>query len=76
MKPRLVSAIAVLICIAIISLVGAFGYSRYKAAQMKDDAFQASLVQKGPNQPGVLGTHMPAELGQEGAEAPSATPTP
>ena len=62
MKPRFVSAAAILICCAIFVIVGLFGYSRYKKAESDNAAFGAQLQSAGKDQQGVLGTHMPGQL--------------
>ena len=62
MKPKLVSAIAVLICCAILTAVGVFGYTRYKAAQSANAAFSTQLQTGVQTQAGALGTRMPDEL--------------
>jgi hypothetical protein len=79
MKPQLVSAVAVLICCAIFAVVGVFGYSRYKAAQIKDAEFRAQLLNPGPGQPASLPTRMPEQLPPRSTTAagnPTASPQP
>jgi hypothetical protein len=77
MKPRFVSAVAMLFCCAILAMVGLFAYSKYKAAQAANAAFRAQLQVVAQGQSGVLGTRMPDQLPSRGssvaAEA-SATP--
>jgi type II secretory pathway pseudopilin PulG len=64
MKPRIVSAVAVILCFAILAVAGLFGYSRYKAAQAKDAEFRAQL-QNGPQAgAAAVPTHMPEQLSQ------------
>jgi hypothetical protein len=56
MKPRFVSAVAVLICAAILGMVGLFAYSRYRKAQEENAAFRQQLQTTGESQqtaPGV-----------------------
>jgi hypothetical protein len=60
MTQRFVSAVAVGFCGLVLAIVCLFGYSRYKAAQVANDAFRAQLV-NGPRQ-GALGTQAPAQL--------------
>ena len=78
MKPRIVSAVAVLICCAILAVVVAFGYSRYKASQAKNAEFQAQLQSGADTTQAGLPTQMPAQLPpragtmDQGAPAPSA----
>ena len=60
MKQSFVSAIAVLFCCAVLAIVVAFGYSRYKAAEVDNAAFGAQL-QTGTNDQ-QLAAHMPAQL--------------
>jgi len=62
MKPRFVSAVAVLFCCAVFAIVGVFGYSRYKAAQVKDAEFRAQLLNPPADQQAPLPTHMPEQL--------------
>jgi len=79
MKPHLVSAVAVLICCAIFVIVGLFGYTRYKAAQVKDAEFRAQLLNPASGQQQPLPTRMPEELPARATTAagnPSASPQP
>jgi predicted negative regulator of RcsB-dependent stress response len=74
MKPRFVSAVALLFCCVILAVVAAFGYSRYKASQARNAEFQAQLQSAGDNQQGTVPTQMPAQLpprptSEEGAPA-------
>jgi len=71
MKPTLVSAVAVLICCAILAVVGAFGYSRYLAAEAANQAFIREQSQKNADQQAaaLLGTHLPPA-----ADSPSRGP--
>jgi predicted negative regulator of RcsB-dependent stress response len=62
MKPRFVSAVAVLFCCAILAMVFVFGYSRYKAAQVKNAEFQAQLQSGAESPQAALPTQMPAQL--------------
>jgi hypothetical protein len=62
MKPRFVSAMAVLFCCAILLFVCLFGYSRYKAAQTANEAFRAQLVRNAQDQQGGIAAHMPEEI--------------
>jgi len=76
MKPRLVSAVALLFCCAILAMVIAFGYSRYKASQVKNAEFQSQL-QSGVTDPqAAVPTHMPDQLPPRAGSAESASPTP
>jgi hypothetical protein len=43
MKPKFVSFVAVLFCSAVFLIVAIFGYSRYKASQLANAAFQQQL---------------------------------
>ena len=61
MKPGFVSAVAVLICCAIIAVAGAFGYSRYKASQVKDAQFRAQ-IQNPANQQAPLPARLPQQM--------------
>jgi predicted negative regulator of RcsB-dependent stress response len=75
MKQRLVSAVAVIFCGAVLAMVALFGYSRYKAAQSVDAAYQAQL-QNGAQQASDVGAaHMPAQL-PSSPSAPDASATP
>ncbi len=56
-----------LICCAIMAGVIAFGYSRYRAAQLRDAAYSQQL-QSQKDQPEALATHMPAQLPARGPE--------
>jgi hypothetical protein len=77
MKPRLVSAVAVLFCCAVLAVVGLFGYSRYEAAQAANAAFRQQLLNPPSDNGTVLGTHMPAELPPRSTSAaPPASPEP
>jgi len=80
MKPRIVSALAVLFCFAIFAIVGEFGYNRYKAAQVKDAEFSEQLMTSGKDKAAALSTHMPPELSGRSGSAPagdaSASPRP
>jgi type II secretory pathway pseudopilin PulG len=76
MKPRFVSAVAVLICCAILAVVVAFGYSRYKASQAKNVEFQAQLQSGADGPQGALPTQMPAQLPPRAGSMDSGTPTP
>jgi predicted negative regulator of RcsB-dependent stress response len=72
MKPRLVSAVALLFCCAILAIVVAFGYSRYKASQVKNAEFQAQLQSGEDSTQATLPTHMPAQLPPRGGSDTSA----
>ena len=77
MKPRFVSTVAVLFCCAIIAIVGLFGYSRYKAAQVENAAFGAQLQNPAQDQQATLGTRMPEQLPpRAGSAAAEATASP
>jgi len=53
---------AVLFCCVIFLFVCLFGYSRYKAAQMANEAFRAQLERSAQDQQGALAAHMPEEI--------------
>jgi len=79
MKPRFVSAVAVLICGTICAIVAFFAYSRYTAAQAENAAFRDQLRTSTTNQDVTLGTHMPPQLppratSSEDAGGPSPSP--
>ncbi len=59
MKPKIVSLIAVLICVAIFLVVGLFGYWRFKVTQTANAAFRQQL-QTGAQQ-GALGVNLPGD---------------
>ena len=67
MKPRFVSAVAVLFCCAIIAIVALFGYSKYQAAQAENAAFRAQVQNGAQDQQPLLGTRMPAQLPPRGS---------
>jgi len=75
MKPRFVSAVAVLFCCAIFSIVSVFGYWRYKKGQAEDAAFQAQLL-NAQREDGVLATHMPPSLSARPSGAPEVSASP
>jgi len=62
MKPRFVSAVAVLFCVAILAIVGLFGYSRYKAAEAQNAAFSQQLQHPVQDNQAPIGAHMPEQL--------------
>jgi predicted negative regulator of RcsB-dependent stress response len=75
MKQSVVSAVAVLFCAVIIAIVGLFGYSRYKASQRANEAFQAELLHPQDKSQGGLNAQMPAQLpARAGSAAGGATP--
>jgi hypothetical protein len=75
MKQRLVSAVAMLFCAAILMIVAVFGYSRYKESQVQNAEFREQLQEGAQNPQGSLGAHMPAQLPTQIGEG-EATPTP
>jgi len=76
MKTRFVSAAAILICCAIFAIVSAFGYSRYKHAQVENAEFRAELFKAGQDPRTVLATHMPESLSARAAAAAAASASP
>jgi hypothetical protein len=79
MKPRFVSAVAMLFCCAVFMIVGLFGYWRYRAAQSENAAFGKQLLNSGADSPASIGTVMPAQLPARanpggGEPSPSSTP--
>ena len=60
MTQRFVSAVAIGFCCLVLAIVCVFGYSRYKAAQVANEAFRAQLVNG--SQQGAIGTRAPAQL--------------
>ncbi len=73
MKPRYVSAVAVLFCCAILAIVAAFGYSRYKASQEVGQEFSERLQLPAQDNGGQV--QLPAQAGSVFG-APSASPQP
>jgi hypothetical protein len=72
MKPRFVSALAVLFCCAVLAVVGLFGYSRYRAAQVNDEAFRQQLQSGGTGSQAPIGAVMPAQLPPRASSAAAA----
>jgi len=76
MKQPFVSAVAVLFCCLVVAIVVAFGYSRYKAGQAENAAFQAQLQSSGAgDSQSAQAPHMPPQSGVPDAPG-SATPAP
>ena len=78
MKPGIVSAVAVLFCCAVVAIVGAFGYSRYKAAQAENAQFEQQQLQKeAQGQKQLFDAHMPDQLPPRASSAGAvASPAP
>ena len=62
MKPRFVTAVAILFCLGIFAIVAIFGYSRYKASQIDDARFQQQLQTGAANPQAGLAARMPQQL--------------
>jgi hypothetical protein len=75
MKPRFVSAVAVLFCCAVVGIVGLFGYWRYRKAEEANAAFRMQLIYGTQGPP--MGAHMPGQLPPRATNANAgATPQP
>jgi len=76
MKQPFVSAVAVLFCCLVVAIVVAFGYSRYKAGEAENAAFQAQLQSGADNSQAALTMHMPAQLPGQNPVTGEASPSP
>lgn len=66
MKKTVVSILAALICAALLLLVAAFGYGRYKAGKARDAAFSSALQNPAETE---LDARLPVQLGNPHARS-------